>query len=424
MSENIIEKIVSLAKRRGFVYPGSEIYGGFEGTYDLGPLGVELANNIKREWWKVVVYQRDNVVGLDSSILLHPKVWEASGHVSSFNDSLIECKVCHERFRVDFKDLIEKHEKTHDKPAWTGPQDFNLMFKTQNAYLRPETAQGIFINFPNVIDSTRVRVPFGIAQIGKGFRNEITTGNFLFRVKEFEMLELEFFVKPGTDQKWHEYWKKERLDWYLKLGINKENIKVVDLPKEDIAHYSKGTAEVWYNWPFMGWGELEGIANRTDYDLKKHQEHSGKDFAYTDPETGEKYLPYVIEPSAGVGRVLLALLIDSYREVEDRKVLKLNPRLAPFKAAVFPLLANKEELVKKAHEVYSSLKRDFVIAWDDRGNIGKRYYYQDEIGTPYCLTVDFDSLKDESVTVRDRDTSEQERIKIKDLKTYLSQRLA
>ncbi|HJZ05788.1 glycine--tRNA ligase [Candidatus Amesbacteria bacterium RIFCSPHIGHO2_01_FULL_48_32] len=430
-----MEKIVSLCKRRGFVYPGSEIYGGLNGTWDLGPLGTSLARNIKHEWWKSTVTQRDDVVGLDSSILHHPKVWEASGHIASFTDPLIECKKCHNRFRFGYDPITIYLDKEKGK-YWIcptchennsgEPRDFNLMFKTSlgsveetatELYLRPETAQGIFINFLNVINSTRVTIPFGIAQIGKGFRNEITTGNFLFRVREFEMMELEFFVKPGTDSEWFITWKQERLNWYLNLGVNKSKIKLVDLPKEEIAHYSKGTSEIWYDWPFMGWGELEGIANRGDYDLTQHSKHSGKYLVYDD------YTPYVIEPSVGVGRAMLAFLVDAYSEVGDRVILKLHPRLAPHKVAVFSLVANKEELVQKAKSLYLSLKSQFPAVWDDRGNIGKRYYAQDEIGTPWCVTVDYQTLEDDTVTVRDRDTAQQERVSISQLDTYFAQKL-
>lgn len=428
-----MDKIVALCKRRGFIFPGSEIYGGLNGTWDLGPLGILLANNIKNEWWKSMVLERDDIVGLDSAILHHPKVWEASGHIASFTDPLVECKVCHERFRADHKDQIKKHEGKHEKPSWTEVKQFNLMFKTfvgpldneeNKTYLRPETAQGIFINFQNVVDTMRVKMPFGIAQIGKGFRNEITTGNFLFRVREFEMMELEFFVKPGTDREWHDTWKKERLDWWLSLGIKKDNIKLQDLPKEDIAHYSKGTTEVWYNWSFMGFGELEGIANRGDYDLSQHSKYSGRDLSFYDQETNEKFTPYVIEPSVGVGRAVLAFLLDAYQEQGERVVLKLHPKLAPYKSAVFPLLANKPELVETAKKVYKNLKKEFVTTFDDRGNIGKRYFYQDEIGTPWCVTVDFDTLKDNTVTVRDRDSAKQERVRISGLSSYFHKALS
>jgi len=425
-----MEKIVSLCKRRGFVFQNSEIYGGVNGIWDLGPLGVALANNIKKEWWNSTVLLRDDVVGLDSSILYHSKVWEASGHLKSFTDPLVECKICHERFRADHKKEIEEHGKTHSKSQWTDVKHFNLMFKTflgpieddkNKTYLRPETAQGIFINFENVLSTTRVKIPFGIAQIGKGFRNEITTGNFLFRVREFEMMELEFFTEPGKDSKWFDYWRKERLKWYLNLGIKKKNIKLVDLPKEDIAHYSKGTSEIWYNWPFMGFSELEGIANRGNYDLTQHSKLSGKELSYHDEESKKRFIPYVIEPSVGVGRAILAFLIDAYSEEGDRIVLKLHPKLSPIKAAVFPLLANKLPLVKMARDIYDNLKESIKdsIAFDDRGNIGKRYYSQDEIGTPFCITVDFQSLEDDTVTVRDRDTTKQERVKVNNLVSYI-----
>jgi len=460
----LMDKLVALCKRRGFIYPGSEIYGGLNGTWDLGPLGTLLANNIKNEWWRSIVLSRDDVVGLDSSILHHPKVWEASGHIASFTDPLKECKVCHFRFRADHTEAIDEYrrksipgvvtnisfkkdskgafiesqhcEKAPDgKHKWTDVRPFNLMFKTfvgpidneeNKTYLRPETAQGIFINFQNVVNSTRVKVPFGIAQIGKGFRNEITTGNFLFRVREFEMMELEYFIKPETDEKWYEYWRDERLNWYLKLGIRRENIKLADIPKKDIAHYARKATEVWYNWPFMGFGELEGIVNRSNYDLSQHSKFSGRDLTYQDEEANEKYIPYVVEPSVGVGRAMLAFLLDSYYEDEKRVVLKLHPKLAPIKVAVFPLLANKLPLVKMAKDIYHNLKESIngMIAFDDRGNIGKRYYSQDEIGTPFCITVDFQSLEDKTVTVRGRDTMKQERIMIEKLGSYLLKKIA
>lgn len=439
--DKTMEKLVSLAKRRGFVFPGSEIYGGLNGTWDLGPLGTLLAQNIKNLWWKAMVQERDDVVGLDSTVLHHPKVWEASGHIAGFSDPMVECKNCHQRFRADHVDT-KKNCPNCGKKDWTEAKDFNLMFKTHVGpveddsavtYLRPETAQGIFINFDNILQSSRVKLPFGIAQIGKGFRNEITTGNFLFRVREFEMMELEYFVKPGTDEKWHDYWKKERLDWHIKtLGIKKENIKLVDLPKEDLAHYSKGTTEVWYNWPFMGFGELEGIASRTDYDLKAHAKVSGKELTYFDPETKEKVVPYVIEPSVGVGRAMLAVLIDAYTEEEaptaekgeeaQRIVMKFAPAVAPVKAAVLPLVKD-EKLVKIAQDIYHDLKKDWFVQYDESATVGRRYRRQDEIGTPYCITVDFDTLNDKAVTVRDRDTMKQERVKIVGLKKKLEERL-
>ncbi|MCL5970604.1 MAG: glycine--tRNA ligase [Patescibacteria group bacterium] len=427
--KDIMEKIVALSKRRAFIFPGSDLYGGLNGTWDLGPLGVLLANNIKNEWWKKMVILRDDVVPLDSSIISSAKIWEASSHITSFTDPLVECKNCHQRFRADLKKEMSQHEKEHEKPSWTEVKEFNLMFKTYVGpiedqsgvtYLRPETAQGIFINFANITSSTRVKIPFGVAQIGKGFRNEITTGNLLFRVREFEMMELEYFVRPEDSERLFSYWREERLNWYLDLGIKKKNIKVVDLPKADIAHYSKGTSEIWYNWPFMGFGELEGLANRGDYDLAAHSKHSGRDLSYFDAETNKRFIPYVIEPSVGVGRAMLAFLIEAYSEEEKRVVLRLDPRLAPYKAAVFPLLANKENLVTVAKKIHSSLKKELMqpVDFDARGNIGKRYLSQDEIGTPYCITVDFQSLEDQTVTVRDRNTTKQERVKIDNLADF------
>lgn len=437
-----MEKLVSLAKRRGFVFPGSEIYGGLNGTWDLGPLGALLAKNIKDLWWKAMVQERDDVVGLDSTILHHPKTWEASGHIAGFSDPMVECKNCHQRFRADHVDT-SKNCINCGKKDWTEAKDFNLMFKTHVGpveddsavtYLRPETAQGIFINFDNILQSSRVKLPFGIAQIGKGFRNEITTGNFLFRVREFEMMELEYFVKPGEDEKAHEFWKEERLNWHIKtLGIREENLKLVDLPKEDLAHYSKGTAEIWYNWPFMGFGELEGIANRTDYDLKNHTKVSGKELNYFDPETKEKVVPYVIEPSVGVGRAMLAVLIDAYTEEaaptaekgeeETRVVMKFAPKVAPIKAAVLPLVKD-EKLIKISQDIYKNLKKDWFVQYDESATVGRRYRRQDEIGTPFCITVDFDSLEDESVTVRDRDTMKQGRVKVTEVKNFLASKVS
>ena len=422
-----IDTIVALVKRRGFVYPSSEIYGGIGGFWDFGPLGVELSNNIKSAWWKAVVHDRDDVVGLDASIIMNPKVWEASGHVSSFTDPLVECKVCHERFRADQPDEIAAHEKTHkDPPSWTEPRQFNLLFRTfvgpvednsSLAYLRGETCQGIYVNFQNVLDSTRVKVPFGIAQIGKAFRNEVTPGKFIFRVREFEQMELEYFVHPRQASKSYEYWKNERMKWHLALGLQKENIRFRQHEPTERAHYAADSWDIEYNFPEWGFKELEGIANRTDYDLKTHG------LSYTDPVTKEQYIPYVIEPSVGVSRLFLALLIDSYAQEPKRVVLKLNPTLAPVKVAVFPLVSNKEEIVQKARDVYLLLKKQFVTAWDDRGNIGKRYLAQDEIGTPWCVTIDYDTLDNDSVTVRDRDTTKQERVNISELAAYFDQKL-
>ena len=429
-----MDKVVALCKRRGFIFPGSEIYGGLNGTWDLGPAGTLLANNIKNEWWKSMVLENDNIVGIDSSIIYNQKVWQASGHLASFTDPLIECKICHERFRADNKKEIAEHVKLHEgKNEWTDVKKFNLMFKTHigpteeqgsEVYLRPETAQGIFINYKNVLESTRVRIPFGIAQIGKGFRNEITTGNFLFRVREFEMMELEYFVKPDDAAKAYEDWIEKRFDWYVDLGIDPKNLKKQELDKKELAHYSKGTTEIWYNWPFMGFAELEGIANRGDYDLSVHQKASGRDLSYFDEETKDKFLPYVIEPSVGVGRAMLAFLLDAYQEDGNRVFLKLHPRLAPYKVAVFPLLANKKDLLDKARSIYEDLRKNMMVVWDDRGNIGKRYFAQDEIGTPFCITVDFQTLEDDTVTVRNRDTGKQDRISISGFPSYYAEKVA
>jgi len=456
---DIAEKIVALCKRRGFVYPGSEIYGGLAGIYDLGPLGVEFANNIKASWWEDIVRKRDNIVGLDSSILMNRQVWETSGHVESFADPLVECKICHKRFREDLvreaDSVARKHAPKNGVvasawPDWvreikiadhnhvfTNPRMFNLMFKTHVGsvedlpgeaavtYLRPETAQGIFVNFANVVNTQRVKLPFGIAQIGKGFRNEITTGNFLFRVREFEMMELEYFTYPAQSEKDFEYWQGQRMKWFTNLGINKKNLRFREHEETERAHYAVRSVDIEYNWPFMDWGELEGIANRTDYDLKAHSKASGRDLSYFDEEKKKKIIPYVIEPSVGVGRAMLAFLIDSYSEDGERIILKLNPKLAPVKVAVFPLLANKPDLVKKAKEIYLLLKTSDLglISWDDRGNIGKRYFAQDEIGTPYCITVDFETLEDNTVTIRNRDTTRQERIKVNNLSRTLQSKL-
>ena len=428
---DLMEKIVSLSKRRGFIFPSSEIYGGIGGFWDFGPLGVELKNNIKNWWWKTTVHSRDDVYGLDSTIIHNPKVWQASGHTASFTDPLRECKACHQRFRAD-------HLKEDRCPECGGNlaevKQFNLMFETyvgaaketaNKAYLRPETCQGIFINFANIVDTVQPKVPFGIAQIGKSFRNEITFGNFIFRDREFEMMELEYFVEPKEDEKWFEYWLKERLDWYLNLGINKKKLRYFEHPKKTLAHYSKRTVDIEYKFPF-GWAELEGIANRTDFDLRNHSKFSGKDLSFRD-DKGKKYYPYVIEPSVGVERIVLTMLIDAYREEKDKEgvrvILSLNPKLSPYKVAVFPLLANKPELVKKAKRVYDSLKTTDVVAWDDIGNIGKRYRRQDEIGTPWCVTIDHQTLKDETVTVRDRETMKQVRLKVDKLKEYFQNEL-
>jgi glycyl-tRNA synthetase len=424
-----LEQVVSLAKRRGFIFPGSDIYGGLGGFYDFGPLGTELKFNIKQAWWNDVVRMRDDVVGLNASIIMNPKVWEASGHVGGFSDPMVECKKCHQRFRAD---QMEDACPNCGGKEFSDVRQFNLMFKTNVgpaedtasvAYLRPETAGGIFINFKNVLDTMRVRVPFGIAQIGKAFRNEVNPKDYIFRTREFEQMELEYFVKPGEDDQAFQAWIDERFAWYQKIGLKK--VRKTEQPKEELAHYSKGTTDIEYEFPF-GWKEIEGVANRTDFDLKAHAAGSGQDLSYTDPDTNEKFVPYVIEPSAGVDRITLAVLCEAYTEEDERVVLKLHPRLAPYKVAVFPLLKNKPELVEKARGIYNELKKHFNVAWDDRGNIGKRYFAQDEIGTPFCVTVDFETIEngDETVTIRHRDSMKQERIKIADLKSFIEQSLS
>lgn len=429
-----MDKIVALCKRRGFIFPGSEIYGGLAGTWDYGPLGVELKRNIKNQWWKDFVQKREDMVGLDAAIMMNPKAWEASGHVEAFTDPLIECKICHERVRADHEDVISEHEKKHNgKKDWTDPQKFNLLVKAylgvlegkQNEiYLRGEITQGVHVNFKNVLDSGRVKIPFGIAQIGKAFRNEITPGNFTFRSREFEQMEIQYYIEPEKEEgeKWFEYWKATRIDWYVSLGIKKENMRFRDHEEGERAHYARAATDIEYNSP-LGWKEFEGIHHRGDWDLSRHQEYSGQNMKFKDPETGEEYLPWVIETSGGVDRATLFFLLDSYCEENGRVVLKLHPKLAPYKVAVFPLLANKPELVNLAKKIYLDLKQNFMVALDERGNIGGRYASQDEIGTPYCVTVDFQSLEDEMVTVRDRDTTKQERIKISDLKNYLEAKI-
>jgi len=429
-----MEKIISLCKRRGFIFPGSEIYGGLANSYDFGPMGVLLKNNIKQLWWKKFVLDRDDMVGLDAGIIMSTRVWEASGHLKNFNDLLVECKKCHARYRQD--DLEKKVCVSCGGKEFTQAQNFNTMFKTNlgpvetaenEVYLRPETAQAMFVDFKAVLDTSRKRLPFGIAQIGKAFRNEITPGNFIFRTREFEQMEIEYFIAEKYWKKHFEQWMEEMKNWIAAVGINENNVKFVDVPDNERAHYSKRTVDVEYKYPF-GQKELYGLAYRTDYDLKAHASHSGKDMSYTDPETNEKFVPHVIEPSLGVERTLLAVLLEAYHEEgsdkDKRVVLKLKPALAPYKVAVFPLLKNKPELVKKAREIYDDLRQQFPTAWDDRGNVGKRYYAQDEIGTPYCITVDFDSLEDKKVTVRDRDTMKQERVEIESLPGYLKGNLS
>ncbi|MGN6244917.1 MAG: glycine--tRNA ligase [Motilibacteraceae bacterium] len=459
MAADQIDTIVSLAKRRGFVYPCGEIYGGTRSAWDYGPLGVELKDNIKRQWWKSMIQGRDDVVGLDSSVILPRDVWVASGHVAEFVDPLVECQSCHRRFREDH--LREEFAERKGRPdpdavaltevpcpncgtkgAWTEPRMFNGLLKTYLGpvesdeglhYLRPETAQGIFVNFLNVMQSARKKPPFGIGQIGKSFRNEITPGNFIFRTREFEQMEMEFFVEPGSDEQWHEYWLETRMSWYTGLGIARDNLRFYEHPKEKLSHYSKRTVDIEYRFRFAGseWGELEGIANRTDFDLSTHSKHSGADLTYFDQDKGERWTPYVIEPAAGVGRPLMAFLLDAYTEdeapnakgvMEKRTVLRLDPRLAPVKVAVLPLSRNAD-LSPKARDLAAELRQSWNVDFDDAGAIGRRYRRQDEIGTPFCVTVDFDTLEDQAVTVRSRDTMEQERIGLDAVHGWLAARL-
>jgi glycyl-tRNA synthetase len=455
---DIMEAITALAKRRGIVFQSSEIYGGLRSSWDYGPLGVELKRNVKDAWWRSMVQLRDDVVGLDSAVIMSPRVWEASGHLEVFTDPLVECLNCHQRFRADHLAGVHApqsgHEEDdttvdmHERPKcpncghqeFTDPRNFNLMFKTHmgpvadesNAvYLRPETAQGQFVDFAQIQSTSRKKVPFGIAQIGKSFRNEITPGNFIFRLREFEQMELEFFVEPGTDEDWHQYWIDERFRWYVDLGIREENLRLREHDKEELSHYSKRTVDVEYRYPFTDWGELEGIANRTDFDLKQHEKFSGEDLTYFDQEKNERFHPYVIEPSAGVDRSILAFLIDAYRQeevptasggTEKRVVLSLHKDLAPVKVAVLPLSRN-EVLVPESRRVLDLVKPHWMCDFDDAGSIGRRYRRQDEVGTPYCVTVDFDTLDDRQVTVRERDSMRQDRIPIDSLVGYLRERL-
>jgi glycyl-tRNA synthetase len=421
---NLMEKIVALCKRRGFVFPGSEIYGGLANSFDYGELGTRLKNNIKNLWRKRFIDSRDDMVEIDAALIMNTKVWETSGHLKTFSDPLVECKKCHNRFR---KDLLKKNKCSNCGGELTEAKQFNLMLKTflgpvedaeNTVYFRPELAQTMFVDFKNVLETSRKKVPFGIASIGKAFRNEITPGNFIFRTREFNLMEFEFFVKEEEWEKWFEYWKKEMQNWLKDLGINLKKVHEIEIKKEDLAHYSKRTIDFEYEYPF-GQKELYGLAYRTDFDLKNHY----KSEPYEDPETKEKFYPHVIEPTFGLDRSVLATLLEAYYEEKDRVVLKLPAKLAPYKVAVFPLLKNKPELVEKAKEVYKMLKKDFVATFDDRGNIGKRYYSQDEIGTPFCVTIDFDTLKDDTVTIRDRDTTKQERIKISELIKYINEQL-
>jgi glycyl-tRNA synthetase len=459
VAASAIDNVVSLCKRRGFVYPCGEIYGGTRSAWDYGPLGVELKDDVKRQWWRTMVQGRDDIVGLDSSVILPTQVWEASGHLDAFVDPLVECQSCHKRFRADHLQEGYAARKGVDNPdsvdlalvacpncgtksAWTEPRMFNGLLKTYLGpveseeglhYLRPETAQGIFVNFLNVMNSARRKPPFGIGQVGKSFRNEITPGNFIFRTREFEQMEMEFFVQPGTDEEWHEYWLDERMRWYTDLGIRRENLRFLEHLQEKLSHYSKRTVDIEYRFNFGGkeFDELEGIANRTDFDLSTHAKHSGQDLSYYDQERGERWVPYVIEPAAGVNRSLMAFLVDAYGEdeapnakggVDKRTVLRLDARLAPVKAAVLPLSRNAD-LTPRAKQLATDLRAQWNVEFDDAGAIGRRYRRHDEIGTPYCVTVDFDTLEDHAVTVRERDSMQQERIGIDQIQGYLAQRL-
>ncbi|RZU77547.1 glycyl-tRNA synthetase [Micromonospora kangleipakensis] len=456
MPADRIDAVVSLAKRRGFVFPSSEIYGGTRSAWDYGPLGVELKENVRRQWWKTMVQQRDDVVGLDSAVILARQVWEASGHIAEFVDPLTECQSCHKRFRADH--LEEAFEAKHGRPpvslseincpncgnkgTFTEPKMFNGLMKTYLGpveseeglhYLRPETAQGIFVNYKNVETVARKKPPFGIAQTGKSFRNEITPGNFIFRTREFEQMEMEFFVEPGSDEEWHEYWLQQRWNWYLDLGLSEENLRFYEHPKEKLSHYSKRTVDIEYRFQFGGteFAELEGIANRTDFDLSTHSKHSGVDLSYFDQTKGERWMPYVIEPAAGLTRAVLAFLLEAYDEdeapntkggVDKRTVMRFDPRLAPVKVAVLPLSRN-EALSPKAKGLAADLRKRWVVEFDDSQAIGRRYRRQDEIGTPFCVTVDFDTLDDNAVTVRNRDTMAQERVSLDQVERYLIERL-
>lgn len=439
-TDDLMKKIVALCKRRGYIYQSSEIYGGLDSCYDYGPLGVELKNNIKQFWWKAMVQLRDDIVGLDSAILMHPRIWEASGHVSGFTDPLIDCKTCKGRFRADQLESTSCPQKpskmvTECGGELTEVRQFNLMFKTHmgpveeeaaTVYLRPETAQGIYVNYNNVLQSSRQKVPFGIAQIGKAFRNEITPRNFIFRTREFEQMEMQFFVKPGSDQEWFEYWKEQRVNWYDELGIRKQNLRFHQHDETELAHYAAAAFDIEFQFPF-GWKELEGIHNRTDFDLKQHQEYSGKDLQYFDDATREKYLPYIIETSAGCDRTALTCLADAYVEEElekdSRTVLRLSPKIAPVKAGIFPLV-KRDGMPERAHKIHDDLKKRFMVFYDEGGAVGRRYRRQDEAGTPFCITVDSQTLEDDTVTVRERDSMQQERVSADKLLAYLLERIS
>jgi glycyl-tRNA synthetase len=434
---DLMDAVTSLAKRRGIAFQSSEIYGGLRSSWDYGPLGVEMRRNVRAAWWRSMVQLRDDVVGLEASIIMSPRVWEASGHVAGFHDPLVECLNCHQRFREDH--LTDGACPNCGHREFTEARQFNLMFKTHLgpvedeagiAYLRPETAQGMFADFQTVQTTSRKKLPFGIAQIGRSFRNEITPGNFIFRTREFEQMEMEFFVTPGSDEEWFEYWKAERMQWFLDLGVSKEKLRFRDHETDELAHYAKAATDIEYEFPF-GWGELEGVANRTDFDLRQHAQASGEDLRYFDPETEERYFPYVVEPAVGVDRTLLVLLLDAYREeeaptakggTEKRTYLALHKDIAPVKVAVLPLSRN-EQLAPEARLVFDLVKRHWMCDYDDAGSIGRRYRRQDEVGTPFCVTIDFDSLEDHQVTVRERDSMSQQRVAVEDLVGHLRERL-
>lgn len=425
-----LEAVVSLCKRRGIIYPNSEIYGGVGGFYDYGPIGVEMKNNLKQYWWRTMVTKREDVVGIDGTIITHPKVWEASGHVKNFGDEVVECKKCHQRFRPE--DIDEKCPNC-GSTDFTEPRRYNLLFETEigvlegekmKAYLRGEACQTIYLDFKNVVDSTRMKIPFGIAQIGKAFRNEITPGKLTFRSREFEQWDMQFFVHPNEMEKWFEYWKQQRMDFYKTLYRKHENLRFRQHEKDHLVFYAKDAYDVEYLSPW-GWAENEGIHWRSDYDLTQHSKFSGKDLSYIDPSSGERYIPWIVETSGGIDRTFLMLLFDAYEEEDlgngnSRTVLKINRNIAAYRAAIFPLVGNKEELTRKGRKIFEDLSEKYSIAWDDRGNIGKRYRYQDEIGTPYCVTVDYQSLDDDTVTIRERDSMEQRRVKIEDLEKEIS----
>jgi glycyl-tRNA synthetase len=424
-----MDKLSSLAKRRGYVFQSSEIYGGLNSCYDYGPLGTELKKNIRELWWASMVYEREDIEGLDSSILMHPRIWEASGHVDGFTDPLVDCKKCKIRWRADQIDTEKNCPNCGGE--LTEPRMFNLMFKTfmgpveddaSVVYMRPETAQGIYVNFHNVREASRQKVPFGIAQIGKAFRNEITPGNFIFRTREFEQMEMQYFVKPGDDEEWFKFWKEQRIAWFDRLGVNQEKLRFHEHSKDELAHYAKMAFDIEYEFPF-GWSEIEGIHNRTDFDLSRHQEFANKDLRYYDQQANEKYLPYIIETSTGVDRLMLTVLVDAYDEEPERVVLRLNPQLAPIKAAVFALV-NKDGMPEVATQLFEGLRKDFKVFYDAAGSVGRRYRRQDEAGTPYCITIDGQTLQDQTVTVRERDSMEQIRINLDKVYAYLKENIA